>query len=80
MLYRNLGTEARRITFIRNPQLNMDTLTAELWKIMEDAFIYPRNILFNRYMLLTTKQSKGESIEHFFVKLKELPKNCDLGN
>ena len=32
------------------------------------------------YTLLTTKQSKGESIEHFFDKLKELSENCDLGN
>ena len=31
-------------------------------------------------MLLTTKQSKGKCIEHFFGKLKELPENCDLGN
>ena len=31
-------------------------------------------------MLLTTKQSKGESIENFFGKLKELSGNCDLGN
>ena len=31
-------------------------------------------------MLLTTKQSKGESVEHFFGKWKELPENCDFGN
>ena len=31
-------------------------------------------------MLLTNKQSKGESIEHFYGKLKELSENCDLGN
>ena len=31
-------------------------------------------------MLLTTKQSKGESIEHFIGKLKELSENCDLGD
>ena len=31
-------------------------------------------------MLLTTKQSKGESIEHFFGKLKELSENCDPGD
>ena len=31
-------------------------------------------------MLLTTKQSKGESIEHFFRKLKEPSENCELGN
>ena len=47
---------------------------------MEATFIRQRNITFDRYMLLTTKQSKGESIEHFFDKLKELSENCDLGN
>ena len=47
---------------------------------MEATFIRQRNITFDRYMLLTTKQSKGESIERFFGKLKELSKNCDLGN
>ena len=31
-------------------------------------------------MLLTTKQSKGGSIEHFFAKLRELSENCDPGN
>ena len=31
-------------------------------------------------MLLTPKQSKEESIEHFFGKLKDLSENCDLGN
>ena len=35
---------------------------------------------FDRYVLLTTKQSKGESIKHFFGKLNELSENCDLGN
>ena len=31
-------------------------------------------------MLRTTKQSKRESIEHFFGKLKELSENCELGS
>ena len=31
-------------------------------------------------MLLTTKQSKGESIDHFFGKIKESSENCELGN
>ena len=30
-------------------------------------------------MLLTTKQSKKESIEHFFGKLRDLSENCELG-
>ena len=80
MLYLSVGTEARRIV-CRNPYLKMDILTTvELWQIMEDTFIRPRNITFDRYMLLITKQSKGESIDDIFGKLRELSKNCDLGN
>ena len=81
MLYLSLGTEGRRIICSRNPHLKMDTMTTvELWNITESTFIRQRNITFNRYMLLTTKQSKGESMEHFFGKLKELSENCDLGD
>ena len=81
MLYLSLGTEGRRIICSRNSHLKMDILTTvELWNIMESTFICQRNITFDGYMLLTTKQSKGESIEHFFGKLKELSENCDLGN
>ena len=42
--------------------------------------IRPRNITFDRYMLFTTKQSKGESIEHLCGKLEELSENCELRN
>ena len=47
---------------------------------MESTFSRQRNITFDSNMLLTTKWSKGESIEHFFGKLKESSDNCDLGN
>ena len=81
MLYLSLGSEGRRIICSRNPHLKMDILTTvELWNIMEATFFRQRNITFDRYMLLNTKQSKGESIEHFFGKLKEISENCDLGN
>ena len=81
MLYLSLGTEGRRIVCSRNPHLKMDILTtAELWTITESAFIRQRNITFDRYVLLTTKQTRGESIEHFFGKLKELSENCELGS
>ena len=81
MLYLSLGTEGRRIVCSQNPHLKMDSLsTAELWTIMETAFIRQRNITFDRYVLLTTKQTRGESIEHFFGKLKELYENCELGS
>ena len=81
MLYLKLGTEGRRNVCSSYPHLKMDILTtAELWNIVEATFIRQRNITFDRYMLVTTKQSKGESIEHFFGKLKELSENCELGN
>ena len=80
MFYLSLGIEGRRVICSRNPHLKMDILTtAEIWKIMEVTFIRPRNITFDRYVLLITKQSKRESIEHFFGKLKQLFKKCDLG-
>ena len=81
MLYLSLGNEERRIICSRNPHLKMDILkTVELWNIMESTFIRQRNIVFDKYMLLTTKQSKREPIEHFFGQLKELSENFDLGN
>ena len=81
MLYLRLGNEGRRIVCSRNPHLKIDILTtAELWNIIEATFIRQRNITFVWYMILTTKQSKRESIEHFFGKLKELSENCELGS
>ena len=41
---------------------------------MEEAFIRPRNITIDRYMLLKTRQSKGESFMLFCRKLKERSK------
>ena len=81
MFYASLGTERRRIVSSRKPRLKMDTLTAtELWQIMEQAFVRPQNLTFDRYMLLTTKQTKVKSIERFYWKLKEFSENCKLGN
>ena len=47
---------------------------------MEDTFMRPHNITFDMKVLLTTKQSKGEYIEHFFGKLKKLSENFNLGD
>ena len=71
MLYLSLDTEGRRIICSRNPHLKIVILTTvELWQIMESTFIRRRNITFDRYMLLTNKKSKGESIEDFFWKIE----------
>ena len=34
----------------------------------------------DRYVLLTTKQTRGKSFELFYGKLIEQAKNCQLGN
>ena len=51
----------------------IDTITTvDFWKIVEEAFIRPRNITFDRYVFLITKQLWGETVELFYGKLKEL--------
>ena len=47
---------------------------------MEEAFIRPRNITFDRHVFLITKQLRGETDEHFCGKLKELAENCAFEN
>ena len=47
---------------------------------MEEAFIRPRNITFDRHVFLTKKQLREETVEHFYGKLKELAENCDFEN
>ena len=57
----------------------IDTLTTvEFWKIVEAAFIRTRNITFGPHVFFITKQLRGETVEHFYSKLKNLAENCDF--
>ena len=47
---------------------------------MEGVFITPRKVTVDRYVLMTTKETKKESIKHFYRKLKDLSVNSELGN
>ena len=59
----------------------IDTLTnVDFWKIVEEAFIRPRNITFDRHVFLITKRLREETVEHFYGKLKELAENCAFEN
>ena len=81
LLYLSIGIEGRRILSCKNPHILVDTLaTVEFWKIVEEAFIRPRKITFDRHVFLITKQLRGETVEHFYGKLKELAENCDFEN
>ena len=64
---------------MQNPHVMIDALSsAEFLEIVDAAFIRPRNIAFNRHVYLITKQLRGETVEHFFGKLKHLAENCDF--
>ena len=79
LIYLSIGVEGRRILNCKNPHLMIDTLTTvDFWKIVEEAFIRSRNITFDRHVFLITKQLRGETVEHFYGKLKELAENCDF--
>ena len=80
-LYLSIGLEGRRILNCKNSHFMIDTLsTADIWKIVEEAFIGPRNITLDRLVFLITKQLRGETVEHFYGKLKVLAENCDFEN
>ena len=54
--------------------------TAEFLKIVEDVFIRPGNINFDRHVFRITKQHRGKIVEHLYGNLKELADNCDFEN
>ena len=79
LLYLSIGVEGRRILNCKNPHIIIDTLTTvDIWKIVEEAFIRPRNITFDRHVFLITKQLRGETVDHFYGKLKDSAENCDF--
>ena len=81
LLHLSIGIEGRRILNCKNPHILIDTLAAvDFWKIVEEAFIRPRNITYDRHVFLITKQFRGETVEHFYGKLKELAENCGCVN
>ena len=81
LLYLSIGIEGRRILNCKNPHIMIDTLaTVDFWKIVEEAFIRPRNITFDRHVFLITKQLRVETVEVFYEKLKEMAENCDFEN
>ena len=81
LLYLSIGIEGRRILNCKNPHILTDTLaTVDFWKTVEEEFICPRNITFDRHVFLITKQLRGETVEQFYGKLKELAENCDFEN
>ena len=61
------------------PHTNVETKTTmELWDELEQTFIRPRNVTFDRYLLLTRKQHREETMEQFHSALRSLEEHCQL--
>ena len=51
---------------------------AKAIEILDNLYIMPINVTFNRHVLRSSKQKDGESIEDFFQRLKTLSKDCEF--
>ena len=45
---------------------------------LEQLYVKPKNVIFNRHKLATSKQTPGESIDQFMQTLEKLSKNCEF--
>ena len=60
--------------------VNVERLaTKEPWDQLQAIFMRPRTITCDRYLLLTRKQTKDETVEQFHLALKRLVEHCNLG-
>ena len=80
LIYLSLGIEGRKMHARKFPHTNVESKTTmELWEELEQTFIRPRNVTFDRYLLLTRKQQRGETMEQFHSALRSLAEHCQLG-
>ena len=80
LIYLSLGIEGRKMHARKFPHTNVEAKsTMELWEELEQTFIRPRNVTFDRYLLLTRKQHRGETMEQFHSALRSLAEHCQLG-
>ena len=47
-------------------------------ELLENTYIKPKNTIFARHLLATSKQEPGESLEQFVQKLQTLAKDCEF--
>ena len=79
MVYLTIGIEGRRMHTRKLTHTNVENITTQqLWEELELTFIRPRNVTFDRYLLLTRRQQKGETMEQFHSALRSLVEFCQL--
>ena len=82
MVYLTIGIKGRRMHTRKYPHTNVENITTQqLWEELELTFIRPRNVTFDRYLLLTRRQQKSETMEQFHSALRSLAEAefCQLG-
>ena len=81
LIYLSLGVEGREKHGRKFPHTNVETKTTiEIWEELETTSIRPRNVTFDRYLLLTRRQHRGETMEQFHSALRSLAEHCQLGH
>ena len=80
MVYLTNGIEGRRMHTRKYPHTNVENImTLQLWEELELTFKRPRNVTFDRYLMPTRCQQKGETMEQFHSALRPLAEFCQLG-
>ena len=81
LIYLSIGIEGRNMHARIFSHTNVEAKTTmELWDEFEQTFIRPRNVTFDRYLLLTRKQHRGETMEQFHSALRSLAEHCKLAD
>ena len=81
LMYLSLGIEGRKRHSRKFPHTNMETKsTLGIWDELEQTFIHPGNVTFDRFLLLTRKQHRGETSEQFNSALRSLAEHCHLAH
>ena len=80
MVYLTIGIEGRRMHTRKYSHTNVENITTQqLWDELELTYIRPRIVTFDRYLLLTRRQQKGETMEQFHSALRSPAEFCQPG-
>ena len=81
LIYLSLGIEGPKMHARKFPHTNVENKTTqEIWEELELTFTRPRNVTFDRYLLLTRKQQRGETMEQFHLALRSLAEHCRIAH
>ena len=58
--------------------INDSTTYAAAIEVLDTAFIRPTSVVYNRHLLITTKQEAGQSIDTYVQNLQRIAKSCNF--